>query len=420
MQQNHQQGLQLEAVLSSATTTTACVLPPVAHVPESTGPRSASTVVSDTGHAPRPLQPPHDVDALFREMDRLVRDDSSRSVGLRERSRKVMEQAQRSVDISLQHNDSRQSVVAELRRCALAQAIRDILAGRSGESCQVVGASPEANSRQRILTAIGQASFPEEYFRITEAMNAKVSNASRVAEAVSRDPALTALVLRLVNSPFYGLGSRVDSLQRAVAFTGFNELSALALAMATVRHFRNEGDGTPVPAGFWRRSILCGVLAKLLARRVGLSGEWFFVAGLLHDAGGLTARRTVPEGFAKLSESVRRGDVHPEEGELRYLGMSTAEAGACLLRHWGMAEGLVRLVEQRRILDRTGYDPGVCVLHLAEVFAAAMTAALPETLAVPRLDLAAWETLGLSPREVEELLEQAVEQAASVFMAFPA
>ncbi|MGE4293045.1 MAG: HDOD domain-containing protein [Desulfovibrio sp.] len=367
-----------------------------------------------SARVPRPLQPPHDVDALFRDMDGLVREETDRDAALRNRSRKVLEQARRAVELALQFNDAGHPVVSELRHPALEQAVRDILAGRARLLPAAAPARPEEDPAGRIRAAVATAAFPEEYFRVLEAMNAKVSNAARVAEAVSRDAALATLLLRLVNSPFYGLGSHVDSLQRAVAFTGFNELSALTLALSAVRHFRGDEEDGSAPAGFWRRSIICGVLAKLLARRVGLSGEWFFVAGLLHDTGGLTARRTVPALHALLADSVRRGQEECEAAEIRLLGRSTAAIGAELLRSWGMAEVLVRLMEWRRAPAHVGYEPGVCVLHLAEILSTAMTAALPETVAVPRLDPKAWDTLGLAPREPAGLLEQAVEDAAGV------
>jgi HD-like signal output (HDOD) protein len=355
------------------------------------------------------------VDSLFRDMDALVREGPDRDEALRERGRKVLEQAREVVNLAYRHNSPPHAFLVESRHCALEQAVRDILAGRARSVPRDLAAEAEADPSARIETGIERAQFSEEYFRITEAMNAKVSNAARVAEAVSKDDLLSSMLLRLVNSPFYGLGSHVDTLQRAVAFTGFNELSALALAVSAVRHFRSDAEGGSLPAGFWRRSIICGVLAKLLARRAGVSGEWFFVAGLLHDLGGITARRAVPVLFAQLAETIRRGDAHPEQAEVLLLGRSTADIGASLLRRWGMVEELAGLVENRRTPGRMGYEPGVCVLHLAEILATAMTVALPETMALPRLDPLALEALGLAPCEPAGLLEQAVEDAAGVF-----
>lgn len=374
---------------------------------------------SERGDAQRTACPaqrsPGDVDALFREMDAVVCEERRVPGAL---GPEVLERAEAVLDRALRWNDPGHPVPPDLRRIAVERAARDLLAGRSDDAAHGAAREnavpPEPDARAHVLAALDAADYSEEFFLVAEAMRGRVSNAARVAEAVAGDAVLAGLLLRLVNSPFYGLGFGVDSLQRAVAFTGFDELAALSLALAVARRFGTSGEHGVVPTGWGRRAMLCGILAKLLARRSGLAGEEAFVAGLLHDAGGLIARRAAPRAFAALAAVGGGAEERPEDAERRFLGLSIPEIGARLLRRWELGESVARLVERRRAPGRFGLEPGPCVAHLAEVLAALMSAALPETPFVPRLDPRAADVLGLGPGETLALLERAASETAGV------
>lgn len=350
------------------------------------------------------------LDVLFREMDRMICEepDTSNSFSVL-REREIASRAFALWERAMCRNDAAHPLMGAVRRPALGQAVRDLL-----------GTWPEPSARScaetaplvRLLDALEETPLSEEFCRVEKAMQGRMSNANRVAEAVRSDPVLAALLLRLVNSPFYGVGRRVDSLQRAVAFAGFDELSALALVVAVVRAFGGS-------SGFWRRSVLCGVLSKALARRAGLSGQWFFAAGLLHDVGGLLARMVVPGTYGAFVRSLADGATPWERLEKKYLGITTPELGVRLLSRKGMPESVAELVGRRRGTG-SSEDPGTAALHVAEVLAASMTVGRSSgDVVIPELHVACWEMLGLGVRDVETLLPEALAQAVRIAGGMP-
>ncbi|MEF2145848.1 MAG: HDOD domain-containing protein [Desulfovibrionaceae bacterium] len=316
---------------------------------------------------------------------------------------------------ALRFNDLSHEIVRELS--SLGQCAAFHISSETGTVQRDAMTPRESDPLGMIRTAISHVEFPAMYYQVSDAMTKRGGNASRVAEVIAQEPALAATLLRLVNSPFYGLNAPVESLQRAVAFAGFNEISALALSLSVQRFFKGMG----MEAGqvdFWRRSIFCGVLAKRLARRTGLGGQWHFVAGLLYDMGGLLACRELPVRYAHLKQALRCSDAEPCLAETDQLGFATPQIGAVLLERWALPQGVTRLVGLRRTPARSGYEPGVCVLHLAEIVTAVVFAWNSGGQAVPVLDVRAWNNLRLTASELTTSATEAWEEAQGILETF--
>ena len=139
------------------------------------------------------------------------------------------------------------------------------------------------------------ASLPNIFLQISESLNNPRSSAAYVAEVISKDVALAAKLLRMVNSPFYGFAQKIDTLSRAVTIVGTNQLTNLAMGLSVISAFEDVPEKFFTLKGFWMHSVACGIVARLLAAKAGLEGdEKFFVAGLLHDIGRLVMIRNHP------------------------------------------------------------------------------------------------------------------------------
>ena len=164
-----------------------------------------------------------------------------------------------------------------------------------------------------------------------------------LVEVVSGDPVLTMKILRLVNSAYFGLASRVTSVHQALVTLGLNTLkhTALSLAMLGVLPRENEA-GLDIDA-LWLHSLAVGLAARRLARAKGVSkseAEDYFVAGLLHDVGKLVYARYEPKLFARALETAALDQVDLTVSEQAALGATHAEVGALLARRWGLPEAL--------------------------------------------------------------------------------
>ena len=112
------------------------------------------------------------------------------------------------------------------------------------------------------------------------------TTANDLGRVIGRDTGLTARLLKIVNSAFYGFQSRIETVSRAVTIIGMRELRGLVLAASAIEAFSKVPNKVLNMANFWRHSVYCGVVAQLLAERSNvLHAERLFVAGLLHDIG---------------------------------------------------------------------------------------------------------------------------------------
>ncbi|MDD4732837.1 MAG: HDOD domain-containing protein [Desulfovibrio sp.] len=363
-----------------------------------------------------PFTQTRSLDDILGEMDRLVREDSASERRIRERerqrrSRALVTRAALLWDQAVQYNDPRNCFWEAVRTPALGQAVRDLLRQEQIPADPGPWSEPEADPQESIDAVLKSVELPESFLAVAEAMQSKVSNAARVAEAVRRDPALARLLLGVVNSPFYGVDTGVDSLQRAVAFAGFGEVSAAALALAAFRVL-GQGLSTQWLSGYWRRSVLCGVLARMLAQRAGLVGQWYFASGLLHDVGGLAALSAAPGAYQAMVQAVRAGRMPLPEAEHRYLGISSTALGAQFLQGSWLPEVLpdavIRMVEQRRSFEA---GPECRILYVAEALTGALTMAWPGFMAMPPLEDRIGYLRGPAGVDLSSVLVSAGEQA---------
>lgn len=188
-------------------------------------------------------------------------------------------------------------------------------------------------------------SLPAVVVRINQAIDDPHSNATKIGRIVNEDPALTAQLLKLVNSPFYGFRSRIDTVFRAIAIIGHRELRHLVLAAHALKTFSdmpNELVSMPV---FWRRSLSVGVVTRVLASYARERDiERLFISGLLHDIGSLLIYQQIPHQASDLILRSRSEGLWIRDLEEREYGFDHAQAGGALLEAWGLPPVLVEAV----------------------------------------------------------------------------
>ncbi len=184
-------------------------------------------------------------------------------------------------------------------------------------------------------------SLPEVCIQVQALADSSHTTADDIADVVSKDTALTTRLLKLVNSAYFSLPRKIDTVSRAVNMIGMRELRNLTLAASAAEVFSRIPPDLIDMAGFWQHSVYTGLLARNLAQCCNvLHSERLFTAGLLHDVGRLLMFMKVPDETAS-AEALRlqsRRDICEIEEEL--IGFSHAEVGEALLLHWNMPENL--------------------------------------------------------------------------------
>lgn len=277
--------------------------------------------------------------------------------------------------------------------------------------------APELVSQIEALT-----SLPDVYSRVREQLESPTGSISVVARLVAADPALSARLLHLVNSPLFGQRGRVDDVVRAVTLLGLQQVHDLVLAMSLQGVFAGIRPARLDMQRFWRTSLLTGLAARAAGVAAGLvAGERLFVIGVLADTGHLVMYQTVPELAAAARREARASDEPLDAAERRVVGCDFAELGAALMQRWQLPERFAAAIGAQ-MLPRLGgaFAAEAAALNLGHRIAEADNADLPSSEAAARVAPESWSLLGLEPERLAGLREGAeLDFAAYLSLFFP-
>jgi putative nucleotidyltransferase with HDIG domain len=283
---------------------------------------------------------------------------------------------------------------------------------------EAVSRGDERESAPHMVDAVrGLVSPPDVCARVLQLVRSPIASAHDIGEVVSRDPTLTARLLRVVNSPMYGLRGRVDTVSRAVTVIGSEALGNLVVAVTAVASFARIPTDLVNMDTFWRHSIFCALLARLLAQRCGvLHPERLFVAGLLHDIGSLVLYHRAPETARVLLASADGDEARLYALELDTFGYSHAHIGALLLESWALPEALQdAVIGHHAPTVADGQGQAAAIVHLAE--ALANRSGIGGFCEAPAhdapIDPATWPALGMLPGDLD--LEAIIGEAGLQF-----
>lgn len=231
-----------------------------------------------------------------------------------------------------------------------------------------------------------------------------------LAEKMSRDQALAAKILRLANSSFYGLPAKVRTVKQAIVVLGFDSARALAVASSVIEQFGASRCPQVDVGSFWRHSIATALCAKILARHARLEQDHAFIAGLLHDIGRLVLAANFPDEYAQVLACCASDEAVLGAAELRVLGVDHQRAGQMLAEAWKFPPAIQRAIGQHHAPAGAdlGEVPGV--VHLANAMVQALDLDGGAHAAVPRLLDAVWDSLRITPEQLEAACREAEGQ----------
>ena len=220
--------------------------------------------------------------------------------------------------------------------------------------------------RQVTEKIIGLPTLPTIVTQLIALVGNPRSSARDVAQLISTDQALTAKILKVANSAFYGFARRIATIQHAIVVLGFEAVKNLGLSVAVLKRF---SSGTEHPLfdrqRFWEHAIACGVAGRMLARKFRyrrIEGE-VFVGGILHDVGKLILMEYFPEEFSEALELAEAEGMPIAEAEEQILGVTHAEVGGWLAEKWGLPPALVETIAYHHH-PFDGENPGDAALLL--------------------------------------------------------
>jgi len=238
------------------------------------------------------------------------------------------------------------------------------------------------------------------------------SSIGRIEDLIKYDPGLTANLLKLTNSAYFGLPSRISSVRQAILLLGRKRLLQLVTTMCMSGLMKKSVPGYDLPqGGLWRHSVAAAVAADRLVQILNIpQADEVFTAALLHDIGKMVLGDYVQEELKSIREMVAKG-ISFEVAEYVVLGTNHADVGARILKSWSMPEELVQAVAWH-------HDPDQCenhcrlsdLVHVANIAVCGIgygkSASDPSAEASSKVI----GRLGLAPSDMASLAEQTLQE----------
>jgi len=254
-------------------------------------------------------------------------------------------------------------------------------------------------------------SLPDICSRVNQMADDPTSNAKDIADVVGQDPSLTAQVLRIANSSYYGFPSRVDTITRAISVIGTQDLRNLVLSASVINVFSASKNELIDIQRYWAHSLFTGFVARQLSRSTTakvLDKERFFVAGLLHDVGQLAFSIKAPEMMRIILHRAKAGVEPFYKVEELVFGLGHCELGEELLKKWQLPASLQAVAAYH-------HEPEKAKDHLLEVYIVHIANAVAHQVNISGLGTRervsisdqAWKITGLTEQHVVSAVEKA-------------
>jgi len=248
---------------------------------------------------------------------------------------------------------------------------------------------------------------PIVFTQIQTILNNPNASALDIASILQEDAGISAKVLRLTNSAYYGLTRAVESIRQAVVIIGLDAIKNLVLTASVFDMFSSKQIDPEFQDYFWRHSLATAFGARLLARNLkggGYDPESGFSAGLLHDIGKMVISVYMPEERDRIKnlKSLRPTIAHVFEGEI--LGYNHTQVGAVLGDKWQLPDKLVEAIEFHHFPQATATEENRLphLIHIANYLAKLTFDTDPEEKTIP-FELPNEETLemlGISDQDI--------------------
>lgn len=215
------------------------------------------------------------------------------------------------------------------------------------------------NSRDLIAFVEKMPAFPKSVQQVVQLTSDDSSSAKDLVKVIETDPVMTVKILKVINSPFYGLPNKITSIQRAVIHIGLNTIKNLALSIAAIGMLKPKNKAGFNTQSFLMHSITTASICRLLAERLNVSLmelSDFFIAGLLHDFGKIVLAEFDPANYQLALNKSREQQLALNITEQEFLEIDHAQAGKLLTNFWGLDELLINAIAYHHDIDATPTD----------------------------------------------------------------
>ncbi len=190
---------------------------------------------------------------------------------------------------------------------------------------------------KKIIKAIQSLpTLPTVAVKVNSIIKSPTAGAAELAQVIEYDQSISAKVLSLVNSAYYGLSRKINNIKEAVTYLGTNAISQLVLALGVIKTFEGKENKRFDRAKFWTHSIAVAILAREISKseKRHKHPDDIFTAGLLHDIGKVALDSFCSETFMPVLDELDKEEIPFYKAEQKVLGVDHTRVGEWVARSW--------------------------------------------------------------------------------------
>ena len=263
---------------------------------------------------------------------------------------------------------------------------------------------------------------PMAMSRMAQVLNDPDSGIMDVVEIVKFEPGLTASILKMANSAYFGGIQSVGSVHDAVTRLGIQQVFRLVVVSSMHSTMQRSLSGYDLPPGeLWRHCVATALATQFLAREIGLArADTAFTAALLHDLGKLVIGNFLDVDFTAIEQAATSRNISFEEDEREIIGVDHAEIGATILEKWNLPQEIVESVRWHHDPDAVGAESlMVDLVHVADAICLSMGIGPGRDGLYYRPSEAARTRCGMSKKTMESVISRtlgAMSEFADLFL----
>lgn len=243
--------------------------------------------------------------------------------------------------------------------------------------------------------------------QIIEIVDEPGSSMKDIAKIIKYDPAVTANLLKICNSAYFGLKEPAESVEDAVSLLGVDQIVELVLMKSGASVMTEKLDGYGFVRGaMWKYSVSSALIAKQIANRLSMENKnTIFTASLLKDIGKTILDKFVSDCFEKINTLVLNHNMSFIDAEKKVIGVDHAELGAMIAKIWKFSPKMVNIIRKHHIQDNITYkDKDIAVVYFADCICMMLGIGVGADDLAYRFHKEAMEELGINASEMPEII----------------
>lgn len=269
-----------------------------------------------------------------------------------------------------------------------------------------------------VVAAVNEVpSLPQVVLKVMELTEDPNSTAQDINNVLNQDQGMTARVLKLANSAFYGFPRRISTVTDAIVLLGFKTIRSIVLAASVSDILVKEMEGYALEQGeLWRHSQCSALTARMIAKRIKFGAvDVAYTAALLHDIGKVVLNTFMKDSYQEVVDKVTTDNISFSQAEDEILGFNHAQVGARIAEKWNLPPELVEGIALHHQPDEAVINQKLAaIVHIADAVCVIMGIGIGVDGMLYPVSPAAMQLLGLSQADIDAIVSEMVDYCVDV------